>query len=359
MPMAEAIDEDPKEDDANQLMRYRWESLKKQHRSFCRLSASLIRLLLVYIQVSVLLTNNIALSVEDRFLIGSSIRTKCRRKFLRTYTKIFDIPLHLKLLQWECPDECKYMCMWPVVGWFVDAGIGVQQFYGKWPFVRILGIQEPASMLFSLLNLASHLFMIKRFRREVSPKAPFYWITHIFCFVCCHAWFWSTLFHLRDIRFTEIMDYLGALSMVSFSVYHFAIRVTAVDSYNQWYSMFFGISIGLHFVYHSYTTFFVQMDYGYNMLINVALGAVNIIGWTVWCFKQYKKKPYVKQCAIFTGLVGLTTLLEIMDFPPLLWVLDAHALWHLTTSPLVIFWYRFLIDDCHHLTELLDLEKIA
>ena len=43
----------------------------------------------------------------------------------------FHLPLHLRVLQWTCSDECKYFCMWPTVNWFVDAGIGVQQFYGK------------------------------------------------------------------------------------------------------------------------------------------------------------------------------------------------------------------------------------
>ena len=40
-------------------------------------------------------------------------------------------PIYLKILQWTCPDECKYSCMWPTVDWFINAGIGVQQFYGK------------------------------------------------------------------------------------------------------------------------------------------------------------------------------------------------------------------------------------
>lgn len=39
-----------------------------------------------------------------------------------------------------------------------------------------------------------------------------------------HAWFWSTVFHIRDLWFTELMDYLGALSMVLFAVFHFVIR---------------------------------------------------------------------------------------------------------------------------------------
>lgn len=156
------------------------------------------------------------------------------------------------------------------------------------------------------------------------------------------------------------MDYLGAFSMVLFSVYHFLSRVLAFESRSFQYSLFFGIAIGFYFVYHSYTTFFVKMDYGYNMLINIAFGAVNILGWSIWCFKFYKRRPYVKQCAAFVALVAFTTLFEVLDFPPLFWVLDAHALWHLSTAPLAILWYKFLIDDCHHMEgQKLDLEKLA
>jgi len=33
-----------------------------------------------------------------------------------------------------------------------EKGEPVQQYYGKWPFWRLLGMQEPASLLFSTLN---------------------------------------------------------------------------------------------------------------------------------------------------------------------------------------------------------------
>nr|SVE94265.1 EOG090X0702 [Simocephalus serrulatus] len=291
----------------------------------------------------VIVIENVAGSTGDRSQMFYNCLQSCLAENCSVSSPAFHPPLYLKLLQWSCNDECKYMCMWPTVNWFVEAGIGVQQFYGKWPFVRVLGIQEPAATLFSILNLTCHIVMIRKFRREVNPKAPFYLLTHLFCFICCHAWFWSTVFHIRDVRFTEIMDYLGAFSMVSFSVYHFFARVTALNSNSSLYSLFFATAIGFYFVYHSYTTFFVIMDYGYNMLINIAFGAVNIVGWSVWCYKYYKRRPYVKRCATFTALVGVTTLLEVMDFPPLFWVLDAHALWHLTTSPLVILWYSYTI----------------
>lgn len=53
----------------------------------------------------------------------------------------------------------------------------------QWPFVRFLGIQEPAATLFSILNLVGHVVMIKKFRREVRSSAPFYLMTHVFCLV--------------------------------------------------------------------------------------------------------------------------------------------------------------------------------
>lgn len=39
-------------------------------------------------------------------------------------------------------------------------------------------------------------------------------------------------------------------------------------------------------------------------------------------------------------LLQAGALLELLDFPPLFWVLDAHALWHISTVPLNILFYR-------------------
>lgn len=96
------------------------------------------------------------------------------------------------------------------------------------------------------------------------------------------------------------MDYLGALSMVMFSLYHFLIR--SAFSFNFLNLLFFqiklnlkniiritttapgdslslclGFIVGSYFVYHGYTVFFIRMDYGYNMIINIAFGMLNIV----------------------------------------------------------------------------------
>lgn len=85
-----------------------------------------------------------------------------------------------RLFQWSCADECQYGCMWRTVFAFFERGWPIPQFYGKWPFLRLLGMQEPASVLFSALNFAVHLRMLRKFRREVRPDSPCFMLTHIF-----------------------------------------------------------------------------------------------------------------------------------------------------------------------------------
>jgi hypothetical protein len=81
----------------------------------------------------------------------------------------------------------------------VATGRGIQQYYGKWPFWRFAGIQEPASVMFSLLNFWSHFIGYKQVRRRLSashPMRPFYLLWSI---LSMNAWFWSAIFHTRGV----------------------------------------------------------------------------------------------------------------------------------------------------------------
>jgi len=58
-------------------------------------------------------------------------------------TQFYNVqPLYLRLLGWDCVSECKHDCMWEAVGEFVKNKEPIPQFYGKWPFVRWLGMQN-------------------------------------------------------------------------------------------------------------------------------------------------------------------------------------------------------------------------
>lgn len=76
-----------------------------------------------------------------------------------------------------------------------------------------------------------------------------------------------------------------------------------------------------------------------------------MVGWLLWTLINYNTRPYAWKVAAFSLLIALSTLLELLDFPPILWLIDAHALWHLATGFITIIFYQFLIDDCKFLNE--------
>lgn len=249
---------------------------------------------------------------------------------------------YLALLLWDCADECRHECMWHAVDVLQANGKPVPQFHGKWPFWRFYGIQEPASVLFSILNGICHLWMWRKFRRLVPPSAPFYAIWKGQAVLSINAWFWSAVFHARDTPLTEKLDYYCAFSVVLYSLYSLCMRFLGTKS--TWLSVSVTMPFAAFFVYHIQYLNFVHFDYGYNMKANVITGLLNSIGWLSWCW-HHRRRGYVWKGIIVVFILDALLLLELGDFPPWRFLVDAHALWHLGTAPLPLLWYRFLIDD--------------
>lgn len=124
-----------------------------------------------------------------------------------------------EVLLWTCHDECIYHCMWRTTHTFVNRDWAVPQFYGKWPFARFFGIQEPASVFFSFLNLIAHWRMIRKFRKEVPQNSPMYYIWHIFSgvsiwsynffdFISIYILFISTNVHVCFVWKTDMYEWL-------------------------------------------------------------------------------------------------------------------------------------------------------
>lgn len=134
-----------------------------------------------------------------------------------------------------------------------------------------------------------------------------------------------------------------------------------------------GVVLILAFTSHvSYLTF-ISFDYGYNMAANATIGEthhllsdcrcvwktvlllphfsalvlhvsglVNLLWWLCWCWQNRGTLPYWWKCGLVVLLLHGLALLELLDFPPMLWILDAHAVWHLSTIPVHFLFYRFV-----------------
>jgi post-GPI attachment to proteins factor 3 len=106
-------------------------------------------------------------------------------------------PLALRLTRWTCTDDCKYTCMHTLTDFAAESGVRMEQYYGKWPFWRFAGMQEPAAVAFSFVNLLMHVLGADWLRRGVHPAHPMRPFYLTWAYVSINAWIWSAVFHTR------------------------------------------------------------------------------------------------------------------------------------------------------------------
>lgn len=249
-------------------------------------------------------------------------------------------------------ENCRYECMQVITDRAVIEKTPVYQYFGKWPFYRFYGIQEPASVIFSIGNGLIHFY----FFRQIQYKCPSaYFLKGFMLLYACggmNAWFWSIIFHSRDMKLTERMDYFSAVTLVLYSLFFALLRVFYIR--NGVVIQSFGVLFVCCFVAHVSYLCIVTFDYIYNMYANVAVGFMQLLVWVYWFIAQHvveKNRPrlqYAHLAVISVVGVALAMCLELFDFPPLWRVLDAHSLWHLSTIPLSVVWYKFLLQDMHY-----------
>ncbi|XP_075439542.1 LOW QUALITY PROTEIN: GPI-specific phospholipase A2-like PGAP3, partial [Ascaphus truei] len=216
-----------------------------------------------------------------------------------------------------------------------------------WPFSRLLFLQEPASAFASFLNGVTNLLMLRRYRSSVPASCPMYHTCLAFSEVSLNAWFWSMIFHTRDTAVTEKMDYFCASAVILHSIYLCCVRTLGLR--HPAFANAFGAFLVLLFACHVSYLSLGRFDYSYNMAANAGFGMVNLLWWLAWCVRWRSRQPYLWKCVLVVVLLQGLALLELLDFPPWLWVLDAHALWHFSTVPLHILFYSFLRDDSLYL----------
>lgn len=303
----------------------------------------------------------------------------------------FTPPPALQLARWDCRADCAYHCMWArerqkqqqhaarqqqsSAGGGTAAGKPppVIKYFGKWPFIRVLGMQELASVFFSLLNLAAHAHCLHRLLAmhtsltAAAPSGgssgsplranggnagaaagttaggyPYLWAWVLYACASMNAWIWSSVFHNRDTPVTERLDYLvGANVLVAVSLLTTLVRVGGLATAPRAGAAAAVVALGLLCHYHY--MLYVKFDYSYNMALCISLGVAQGLTWLVWVTRV--RHPGRRHMYLFLAAVHVAMLLEVLDFPPLGRLVDAHALWHAATVPLTYVWYAFVGAD--------------
>lgn len=176
--------------------------------------------------------------------------------------------------------------------------------------------------------------------------------------------------HGSDLPTTEKLDYFSAALSIGYSLYYTVIRLfhlyprrnmlanTSLDPKRTIRWAWALICVIIYVSHVSYLTLSPRFDYSYNITFNLTLGLTHNALWILYSLPSSlpvlrrflsKSKTYrpsfASQAAVFVLLTTAATALELFDFPPWGRTIDAHALWHLSTAPIIPFWYNFLIAD--------------
>jgi post-GPI attachment to proteins factor 3 len=245
------------------------------------------------------------------------------------------------LLLWDCPSECDYTCQRQVTNKLREQNLPLHQFHGKWPFLRLGGIQEPCSVLFSILNFHGYYRGIRLVSQRIPDTfalKPYYILLGIFGM---NAWVWSSIFHTRDFLFTERADYFSAGASVLYGLFYLPLRLFNLhqrdaNQVRPYIKIWAGICI-VAFLSHVYYLSFVTFSYSYNMGANIAVGIAQNIMWIYYSFTRSRSNRglWVWTPLFVVVYVSLAMSLEVFDFFPIADALDAHALWHAATVPMV------------------------
>ena len=222
------------------------------------------------------------------------------------------------------------------------------KYYGKWPFRRILGMQEIFSVLFSLTNMGVHMHSLHRLVRawRIDKVANYmsrtYWMLWMmYASSAINSWFWSAVFHSRDTNLTERLDYISADLTVFIGLYVSTVcTLGKIKSLNLILCAVPVLAMLFMLCHHM---LFVKFDYGFNVMVCIVAGVVQQLLWCAWAL--YNRHPGRKYLLTFVLLINAALALEVFDFPPVGELLDAHALWHLCTVPLTYLWYAFVFCD--------------
>lgn len=300
-----------------------------------------------------------------------------------------NLPFYLRALFWDCPQNCDYICQQVVTKSRKKQNLSIEQFHGKWPFIRVFGIQELFSLIFSIMNFIPHykgFKLIYQIYNSIDNKAKsgpkigegwkaqenralkyLCWVYMGTALTGMNAWTWSSVFHVRDFILTERLDYFSAGLTVLYSFYTCFNRVFVYplmvrdkkESQQAAVAIRVVLSLTCIVAYfsHVYYLQFVRFDYGYNMLANVVVGIIQTLLWIYHGISDYaahtgnnekgpRKSEGWRLWPVYLVLSILAAMsFELLDFAPFLGLIDAHALWHAGTVLPTYGWYAYMKKD--------------
>jgi hypothetical protein len=255
-------------------------------------------------------------------------------------SNIFDMIFGRKRID-KLVTHCHYRCS-------LELGIKNLKINGRYPFRPILNCTEFLSSLFSFFNFLSHALCYRLYIWDVISDlvlGKMYSTQFLINQLC---WISSTLFHINDSIITRHMDYFMAFIVLAYTAYLNALRIFLLHHpRNGRFALFCTclriIGIPLCVLYSGYMTF-INFNYFLSKLICGGLFTFIISSW-MYLYCCLSRHGYSKHILFYSLLLLIGGTIEIIDVPPIGYMLDSHAIWHLITALITPLYYRFLRED--------------
>ncbi|GLT84123.1 hypothetical protein SLE2022_023720 [Rubroshorea leprosula] len=265
-------------------------------------------------------------------------------------------PLYQKWKQWDCRSDCRYYCMLSREEERENLGHIPVKYHGKWPLQRVYGFQEPVSVAFSTLNLAMQFhgwlsfFILVYYKLPLRPNKRTYYeytgLWHFYGILAMNYWFWSVVFHSRDVELIEKLDYSSAVALVGFGLILSIIR--AFNVRNEAARVMVSAPLIAFVTTHILYLNFYELDYGLNMKVCMGMGLAQLLIWAIWA--GVSSHPSHRKLWVFVVGRSLAMVLTIYDFPPHWRFVDAHVLWNVANIPLTYLCWSLVRDDAEFRT---------
>ncbi|KAI5168705.1 post-GPI attachment to proteins factor 3, partial [Nematocida sp. AWRm79] len=156
------------------------------------------------------------------------------------------------------------------------------------------------------------------------------------------TWLFSALFHIRDIYITQCVDYFSAILSLFTSIAISLYRLYLINTHYVISLIWF-----IHVLY-----MLTNFNFMYNSIICGIFYCINVLLWYNW-YVFIKEYSYSRILVLIISGMCISVLFQVIDFGPIYFLLDSHAVWHILGFIFSTFLYVFIIIDLYYIKDIL------
>lgn len=226
-------------------------------------------------------------------------------------------------------------------------GINNIKLNGRYPFLPLYGTTEFFSAFFSFGNFLSSILSYMHFISPIETRCLVLTLNKIGMYINLLTWASSTAFHINDTTVTRNLDYFSSFLNILFFFYIVHTRLFLLffgAKKAGLLSRILGLFVSMLYIVHVYYMFFIDFNFSLNKSLCGALFVAGVLG-CLYLAYMYSKHKHSLYLTIFALGFMFSGWIETLDIPPMLYLVDSHALFHLLTIFFIPFYYAFLRED--------------